>query len=158
MKTVYVCPECGSDGIEAEGWVPWNGGGGDMAEGGDNFCSECQEHFDGGACKVNVVTGECVECMVDGDHPDTFQPLKHITVPTDADLIENAIRHLTSARELLREAGTPKSLGRLRLTLTSAKGALSNARHRAHRPNRKRIRRAPAMRIETTSKTRCSHG
>jgi len=150
-KTVYVCPNCGSDGIEAEGWVPWNGEGGDMADGGDNYCSACESHFSGGACKVDVVTGECVECMARDGHPESFQPLKNIMPPTDADNIEHALRLLKEARELLREAGAPKSLARVRLTISSAKGALANAGYRKHRPDRKRIRRAPAMRIETSA-------
>jgi hypothetical protein len=74
---------------------------------------------------------------------------------TDAERVEAAMVFLKKARDLLDKAGCPKALARVRLAISSVKGATSNARHRqsaAERGDtRKRIRRAPKMVILTPS-------
>ena len=42
-------------------------------------------------------------------------------------LVDDAIRHLAIARELLKRAGAVKSLERVRLAISSAKGARRHA-------------------------------
>lgn len=71
------------------------------------------------------------------------------TTEVEAACIESAIELLASARRLLVKAGAPKTAERVRLALTSARGALSNARYREHRPERKRIKRAPRVEVRT---------
>jgi hypothetical protein len=68
----------------------------------------------------------------------------------DEQRIAQAIEYMKAARTLLKKASCPKTLERLRLTLTSAQGAMRNAgytRVRATYEPRKRIKRAPRARI-----------
>lgn len=152
--TRYCCPNCGSDDIDAEAWTSINDERvGNFAEGGDNFCNDCQNHFKGW-CEVDVRTGKCVACYYRGKHDEEFKPLENIgPPPTEADAINEAFVLLKKARDLLAAACAPKSAQRVRLAISSVKGALSNARHRTQRPDRRRIRRAPAMRVQTRGRS-----
>ena len=147
MMTRMVCPLCGSVVVHAEAWATLN----DeilieFVESADNFCGNCEEHFRG-RCKVNVDNGECVDCANGGDHTAewTVNVARLTVASVEADLIRSAQQLLVEARNLLAKAGSPKSLARVRLALTSVRGALSNARHRVYRPERKRIKRAPKV-------------
>lgn len=54
--------------------------------------------------------------------------------PSDTELqISRAIGHLQEARDLLKEAKAAKTLARVRLALSSAKGALRNAQAKPYR-------------------------
>ena len=158
MLTRNVCPECGSDCIQAESWVSLNDDLVlDFVESTDNYCGGCEEHVRG-CCEVDVATGECVVCGLYGDdeHSEAWkQEVKKLTpASVEADMIDSALRLLKEARNLLAKAGAPKSTARVRLAITSVKGAISNARHRAGATRdgreRKRIRRAPRVEIVTT--------
>lgn len=66
-----------------------------------------------------------------------------------------AQRHLLTARDYLKRAGAPKSLERVKLALSSVRGALGNAEMREHAARdgraRKRVKRAPKMRVTTNN-------
>jgi hypothetical protein len=49
---------------------------------------------------------------------------------TDVFCIEWATEHLRVARDLLKKANAPKTLARVRLALSSAKGARRHVQHR----------------------------
>lgn len=53
--------------------------------------------------------------------------------PEDVARVRQAIQLLRSARNLLRSAGCPQTLRRVRLCLTSAGGAERHVEHRARR-------------------------
>ena len=60
------------------------------------------------------------------------------TMSLRADLaVGLAIAHLKQARKLLKSAGATKTLARVRLAISSAKGAERNAGYRKHRAQRK---------------------
>lgn len=148
----YACPSCGSYDIHAEAWGSINDSVLlDFVEQTDHYCAGCQEHFHGDWCTVDVATGKCVSCALeDGEgHGEEFKPVIG-EAAIEAELIGTAHILLKQARDLLVEAAAPKSAARVRLALSSVRGAMSNANHRARsdRP-RKRIRRAPRMEIKT---------
>lgn len=51
--------------------------------------------------------------------------------------VEDALLHLTIAVGKLKEAGCPKTLARVRLALSSCKGALRNVAHRKYQRERR---------------------
>lgn len=72
------------------------------------------------------------------------------TTPVDLQelQVQQAIDHLLAARDILKCTNCPKTLARVRLALSSAKGALRNASYRRSASTyrtRKQIRKAPAM-------------
>lgn len=77
---------------------------------------------------------------------------------TDVRRIAGALDMLRDARDILLRAGAIKTAARVRLAITSAKGALLNAQCRAARASRgetrKSIRRAPGIRITTKPRRR----
>lgn len=157
-RTRHVCPYCGSDSIDGEAWVNINDDTVGSYSGSDLYCNYCEEHIRG-TCTVDVETGKCVGCWFSGSgggkHDEFFKPLENMSPPpTEEELIEQARRKLIDARELLKQAGTPKSTERVRLALSSVKGALRNASYRKHRPERKRIKRAPRLEVVQSRRTR----
>jgi len=57
---------------------------------------------------------------------------------TRAEAIDQAIEHLRSARELLTRAEAPRTLARVRLAISSAKGARRHAGHDDIRAERRK--------------------
>lgn len=53
--------------------------------------------------------------------------------PGDRDRVQAALAHLVDARNLLREAGCPKTLERVRAAISSCKGAGRNVGYREMR-------------------------
>ena len=150
--TRYCCPGCGSDDIDAEGWIDVNDDiVSSWSDGANLFCNSCQEHFNG-ACEIDLATMRCIVHGEGGDHDSTVKPA---FTRESADVV--SVRHarylLEKARDLLVKAGAPKAAQRVRLSLSSVRGALSNARARLERKARgeprKRIRRAPKVIVST---------
>jgi len=57
---------------------------------------------------------------------------------SNIDRVGLAISHLKVARDLLKRAEAPKATDRVRLALSSAKGALRHAYHEPYRKERQR--------------------
>lgn len=152
VETRYVCPYCGSDDIDMVTWVGVNDDKvGDYAGSGECACNSCEAEFDMW-CTIDVHTGKCIDCQIDGDHNANFKPLERTTPPlNEAELINEARVLLAKVLDNLKRAGAVKSLQRVRLARSSVKGALANARYRegarARGETRKRIRRAPRVKI-----------
>lgn len=117
----YVCPECGSANIRGEAWASINDEMLiDFVEGADFWCPDCEQHSSV-ACKIDVATGQCVDCGLYGrPHGEAFKPSRDVAA-TEAQIVEHVITLLKQARDLLVTAGTPKAAARVRLALSSAK-------------------------------------
>lgn len=61
---------------------------------------------------------------------------KNLNAPTRTAYTKFALAMLIEARKLLAEAGTPRTLERVRAAISSAKGAVRNARGREIRSAR----------------------
>jgi hypothetical protein len=64
-------------------------------------------------------------------------------------LVKEAIGYLRAARDVLKDAHCPKTVARVRLALSSAKGAARNAMYRRMgvERGRKMIKRAPKLQV-----------
>lgn len=95
----------------------------------------------------------CTRCPVQGyldveDSIGDFQK-RCTNVLVGEALVKEAIGYLRAARDVLKDAHCPKALARVRLALSSTKGALRNAGYRRGgvERGRKTIKRAPKLQV-----------